>query len=188
MEGTVATAEQETQERTFNQEEVNQIVQERLFKERKKYEGIDIDALKEKASKFDQMEEAPNKNYIFRTEWNVVHSDATLIITNRVPLSGGTKRTADFCEKHKKPYLVAGRSALLCEIADWLVNLYETLSRENLVINVAGPRESKAKGIQEETRKVIREIISIQRLVERHFGSRMAAKPRPPASAPNSAV
>jgi hypothetical protein len=58
MEGTVATAEQETQERTFNQEEVNQIVQERLFKERKKYEGIDIDALKEKASKFDQMEEA----------------------------------------------------------------------------------------------------------------------------------
>ena len=138
--------------------------------------------------KFDQMEEAPNKNYIFRTEWNVVHSDATLIITNRVPLSGGTKRTADFCEKHKKPYLVAGRSALLCEIADWLVNLYETLSRENLVINVAGPRESKAKGIQEETRKVIREIISIQRLVERHFGSRMATKPRPTASAPNSAV
>ena len=31
--------------------------------------------------KFDQMEEAPNKNYIFRTEWNVVHSDATLIIS-----------------------------------------------------------------------------------------------------------
>ena len=28
--------------------------------------------------KFDQMEESSNKNYIFRTEWNVVHSDATL--------------------------------------------------------------------------------------------------------------
>jgi hypothetical protein len=59
MEETVNTTEQETtQERTFNQEEVNQIVQDRLFKERKKYEGIDIETLKEKANKFDQMEEA----------------------------------------------------------------------------------------------------------------------------------
>ena len=33
-------------EKTFTQDEVNQIVQERLFKERKKYGEIDIDALK----------------------------------------------------------------------------------------------------------------------------------------------
>lgn len=38
--------EQTTQEKTFTQDEVNQIVQERLFKERKKYGEIDIDALK----------------------------------------------------------------------------------------------------------------------------------------------
>ena len=56
--------------------------------------------------KFDRMEVAPRKDYLFRTEWNVTHSDATLIITNAVPLSGGTKRTADFCEKHGKPCTV----------------------------------------------------------------------------------
>ena len=38
--------EQTTQEKTFTQDEVNQIVQERLFKERKKYGEVDIDALK----------------------------------------------------------------------------------------------------------------------------------------------
>lgn len=30
--------------------------------------------------KFDQMEESTRKDYLYRTEWNVTHSDATLII------------------------------------------------------------------------------------------------------------
>lgn len=34
------------QEKTFTQEEVNQIVQDRLFKERKKYDGVDLDQIK----------------------------------------------------------------------------------------------------------------------------------------------
>ena len=52
------TVKTEQEIKTFTQEEVNSIVQDRLYKERKKYEGIDLDALKEKASKFDEMEEA----------------------------------------------------------------------------------------------------------------------------------
>lgn len=44
--------------KTFTQEEVNGIVNDRLARERKKYEGIDLEALKAKAAKFDQMEEA----------------------------------------------------------------------------------------------------------------------------------
>lgn len=35
-----------TEAKTFTQEEVNQIVQDRLFKERKKYDGIDLDKMK----------------------------------------------------------------------------------------------------------------------------------------------
>jgi hypothetical protein len=35
-----------TETKTFTQDEVNQIVQDRLFKERKKYGEVDIDALK----------------------------------------------------------------------------------------------------------------------------------------------
>lgn len=44
--------------KTFTQEEVNGIVNDRLARERKKYEGIDLETLKSKAAKFDQMEEA----------------------------------------------------------------------------------------------------------------------------------
>ena len=48
----------ETDTKTFTQDEVNGIVNDRLARERKKYEGIDLDALKKKAAKFDEMEEA----------------------------------------------------------------------------------------------------------------------------------
>lgn len=51
-----ATTNQETEARTFTQEELNAIVNDRLGRERSKYS--DYEALKEKASKFDQIEEA----------------------------------------------------------------------------------------------------------------------------------
>ena len=51
-------ATKEVEPKTFTQEEVNGIVNDRLARERKKYEGIDLDVLKSKAAKFDEMEEA----------------------------------------------------------------------------------------------------------------------------------
>lgn len=52
------TATNNTQEpKTFTQEEVNGIVNDRLAREHKKYEGIDLEALKTKAAKFDKLEE-----------------------------------------------------------------------------------------------------------------------------------
>lgn len=52
------TVKQEATEKTFTQDEVNGIVNDRLARERKKYEGIDLNALKEKAARFDEIEEA----------------------------------------------------------------------------------------------------------------------------------
>ena len=55
------TVNQETkalEEKTFTQEELNTIVNDRLARERKKYEGVDLEALKAKAAQFDKMEEA----------------------------------------------------------------------------------------------------------------------------------
>ena len=43
---------------TFTQEELDKIVTDRLARERKKYEGIDLEDLKRKASEFDRIEEA----------------------------------------------------------------------------------------------------------------------------------
>ena len=48
--------------------------------------------------------ETPTADYRARTERNAKDSDATLIFTHG-PLSGGSKLTAGFCEKHGKPWL-----------------------------------------------------------------------------------
>lgn len=71
------TVKTEQEVKTFTQDEVNTIVQERLFKERKKYEGIDIEALKEKASKFDEMEEA-NKSELQKANERAIALEAEL--------------------------------------------------------------------------------------------------------------
>ena len=55
---TVKQGATDTEVKTFTQEEVNGIVNERLARERTKYDGIDLDALKAKAAKLDEMEEA----------------------------------------------------------------------------------------------------------------------------------
>lgn len=63
--------------------------------------------------KFDKMQVAPRKDYLFRTEWNVTHSDCTLIISRycyepskqKETLEGGTARTEKFCRVHGKPSL-----------------------------------------------------------------------------------
>ena len=50
------TVEVETETKTFTQDEVNRIIGERVAREREKY--ADYDSLKDKASKFDEIEEA----------------------------------------------------------------------------------------------------------------------------------
>src|SRR3989344_782830 len=51
------------------------------------------------------VQECDSEDYVVRTELNVIHSDATLIL-NRGEISGGTLITAQFCRKHKKPFHV----------------------------------------------------------------------------------
>ena len=117
--------------------------------------------------KFDKMEVSYKKDYLFRTEWNVTHSDATLIISNyctepnkpRETLTGGTLRTERFCIDHAKPRLVLFTQNTQ-KVIDWL----KGLGMENIVLNVAGPRESKAKGIQAKTKDFIARLISECRL------------------------
>ena len=128
--------------------------------------------------KFDQMEEAPNKNYIFRTEWNVVHSDATLIISpydydhpnGRSSLSGGTLKTYHFAKKHGKPCMVLhNMSSPCCDINStlcWLKRMKEALSlKDGVVLNVAGPRESRLNGVQAIARKYVGELLEAVRTV-----------------------
>ena len=111
--------------------------------------------------KFDRMEESTRKDYLYRTEWNVVHSDATLVLAFGTKLTGGTKRTVEFCKKHGKPYWVEDLNAPKetdrgPEVLYWL----EALGG-SIILNVAGPRESKSSGIQQTTREYVKELIGV---------------------------
>ena len=86
--------------------------------------------------------ETETEVYGMRTELNVEHSDATLVLTNGPP-DGGTQRTIELCSEHHKPLLVLDLTAAprAEEFDRWLsANHVQTL-------NVAGPRESNQPGI-----------------------------------------
>ena len=98
---------------------------------------------------FSAMTEDTRKDYLHRTELNVVNSDATLILSQTRELTGGTKRTAEFCEKHDKPYWIENpeqpnETDRGLECLYWIEAEF---GERGIVLNVAGPRESKEAGI-----------------------------------------
>lgn len=85
--------------------------------------------------------------YSVRTLQNVRDGDGTLIL-HRGRLSGGTALTLTYCERLRMPHLVVpldGVHLVRSEFRRWLEY------SEVKVLNVAGPRESRNPGIQEET-------------------------------------
>ncbi len=71
-----------------------------------------------------QLQETSTKSYPQRTEKNVLDSDGTVIFSLAPKLTGGSKKTADLCDKHGKPWIhLPGRehepaSRLLAFIAE----------------------------------------------------------------------
>ena len=87
------------------------------------------------------LQEMPTKSYPKRTEQNVIDSDGTLIISHG-KLTGGSKLTKEFADKHKKPCLHIDLNeeveyGAAVHIDDW------TQEHGIEVLNVAGPRASK---------------------------------------------
>jgi hypothetical protein len=98
------------------------------------------------------LKESSAASYLQRTEWNVRDSDGTVIFTIKPSLSGGSKRTAEFAEAQKKPWLHV--SAADKEIA--LRKLTEFIKQHNIsVLNVAGSRSSKEPGVAEFVMKTL---------------------------------
>jgi len=100
--------------------------------------------------------ETPNANYLQRTEWNVRDSDATVIFTLDNKLEGGSRRTADFAERHGKPCIHIRAGVDPKYLARFLV------SKNVLTLNVAGKRESAQPGIYLFARKVLDEVLSLE--------------------------
>ena len=87
------------------------------------------------------LKEATSSSYLQRTEWNVRDSDATLIFTLTPDLDGGSKRTADFCQKRGKPFKHIYPGVKPESIVEFLERIRPR------ILNVAGKRESSAPGI-----------------------------------------
>jgi predicted Rossmann-fold nucleotide-binding protein len=91
------------------------------------------------------LEETPSAEYSERTEWNVRHSDATLVLTPEAP-TGGTLLTVEWAERLKRPVLVVEPESQQREkVIAWLTH------HRPGVLNIAGPRESIAPGIYTDT-------------------------------------
>ena len=98
--------------------------------------------------------ETPSTNYLQRTEWNVRDSDGTVIFTLSDRLSGGSKKTLLFAEKHRKPCLHI-HPGLSYQLA---ADLLEFIQNNNIeVLNIAGTRGSKEPYVAKFVKKVLEE-------------------------------
>ena len=91
------------------------------------------------------LQETESSEYPVRTELNVLHSDGTLILYRRV-LVGGSELTRKMAERHRKPYYLQDleESHDVEKVHSWIHGA------SIRVLNIAGPRESTAPGIQRE--------------------------------------
>ena len=127
--------------------------------------------------RFRCMAEADTEDYRFRTRWNAEHSDATLILAFDTKLEGGTQRTRQYCMNVRKPYFVDNPSDPKMDgdclaVFTWLEKVVKKNKGQPLVLNVAGPRESKSPGLAKATDEYITRLLVEQErnaLVGRQF-------------------
>ena len=107
------------------------------------------------------MQEHASANYLGRTRRNVIDSHATLIVTNTYPLSGGTLKTRFFCAELLRSHFVVSldETDAVGKVRRWLGQFFAQEHTVPFVLNVAGPRESKASGIQKRTRRFLVEML-----------------------------
>lgn len=100
------------------------------------------------------LEETPSRAYEQRTAWNVRDSDGTLVLLFEAPI-GGTAFTIKEAERQGKPL----REVYL-KTAPEVEKTRAWMAREDVsTLNVAGPRESEAPGIYEESRSFLEALL-----------------------------
>jgi hypothetical protein len=109
---------------------------------------------------YPNLTETATGNYAVRTELNVQHSDATLIVSHG-RLIGGSRLTKRFAEKHRKPFLhVDFSESSIAESArrarKWLASI------KCKRLNIAGPRLSTDAEIYEETKEFLAELFGVK--------------------------
>lgn len=108
------------------------------------------------------LEETTSDKYPPRTAANIKESDATLVFSHGI-FDRGTGLTLRMAENMGKPHArINLRPGVVKEqvemLRSWLRDLRALLGRD-IIINVAGPRESRAPGLQEHVRDFLIEVL-----------------------------
>jgi len=108
-----------------------------------------------------RLQETGSSAYHVRTRWNVRDSDGTLIISCKHQIVGGTKRTAEFARRLKKPLLHLTVTTGTRQAAQ---RLDRFIAQHRIrVLNIAGPRNSEEPGIQQ----FVQDLLQRSRLLAR---------------------
>jgi hypothetical protein len=106
-----------------------------------------------------ELQETPSRHYSQRTRWNIRDSDATLIVSIKPILTGGTRLTLELARQLGKPALHISREEH--DIAAATNSLREFLHRYQVqTLNVAGPRASQAPDVAEYVAEVFAAVFS----------------------------
>lgn len=111
------------------------------------------------------MSQSASADYEVRTRANVEGSGGTLIIARRLPLTGGTALTKWMCKHFMRPVHIATQYDPLDE------SFIRWLTSHNInTLNVAGPRESKERGIQAMARDALISVLAPELKPVESFG------------------
>lgn len=109
--------------------------------------------------RYGKLTEIESFDYLVRTEENIIHSDITLIFCHGKP-TGGSLATVSLCRRNKRPFITVDLDNSFKENMDWIMKSFET-DEMNMVVNVAGSRESKHRGIQKEVGDIMTAVIAM---------------------------
>jgi len=108
---------------------------------------------------YPELRETPSDDAAVRTEWNVRDSDATMLLTDRPEsLIGGTALTRDLASRLGRPVLVTSTDDAET-VRAWLREL-RARSPRALVLNVAGPRESREPGLYAAACRLLEQVLT----------------------------
>lgn len=122
-----------------------------------------------------KMREHEDASYLGRTRQNVIDSNATLILVDSYPLTGGTLKTHDFCHEYMRPHLAVNlvEEGATDKAWQWLERFFADRPHSPFVLNIAGPRESKSPGIRERVRKFLMNVLRPHVRVDEHVYDRL---------------